>query len=40
MVVWGGFSLWSIGAGVQEGLIAVLYGPWWCHGAEEALGIV
>jgi hypothetical protein len=33
-------ELWSTCAGVQEGLAAVLYGPWRCRGAKEALGVV
>jgi hypothetical protein len=33
-------SLWSTCAGVQEDLAVALYGPWRCHGAEEALGVV
>ena len=33
-------SLWSICAGVQEGLAAMLCGPWLCGRAEEALGVV
>jgi hypothetical protein len=32
-------SLRSTCAGVQEGLAAALYGPWWCRGAKEALGV-
>jgi hypothetical protein len=38
-VIWG-MCLWSTNAGVQEGLAVALCGPWWCRGAEEALGIV
>jgi hypothetical protein len=36
----GGTSLWSTCTEVQEGLAAMCYGSWRCHGAEEALGIV
>jgi hypothetical protein len=39
MLVWG-FSLWSTCVGVQEGLAAVLCGPWRCREAKEALGII
>jgi hypothetical protein len=33
-------SLWSTCAGVQEGLVAALCGPWRYSGAEEVLGVV
>jgi hypothetical protein len=36
----GGMSLLSTCIGFQEGPAVALCGPWQCHGAKEALGII